>query len=138
MIGVCLYWDNDFVKGIGAKRYYSYTKQTAKAFGATHLFWIGIEKESLVNDREIITEVFDSVNEVMKAYKKKRFVFVDPDGAYTLKTLPPVDDVIFFFGPDGDKLPVPKKEYSLKINSNIELYAHVAMGIVLHGLNNNQ
>jgi hypothetical protein len=139
MIGVCLYWDNDFVKGIGAKRYYSYVKQTAKAFGATHLFWIGITKESLVIDQEIVTEVYDNTRDIMKKYPSVAHIFVDPAGDPDLKKMPVNKQAIFYFGPDGEKLPIDKKaDFVLRVESKIELYAHVTMGIVLHGFNNHR
>jgi len=139
MIGVCLYWDIDIEKGLGMKRYYNFSKQTAKAFGATHLIWIGIDNDYLIADREIKTLRYDSLDDVIRNFQSEKHVFLTLDGTPLKAYKHPDDNVIYFVGSDFEGFSaekIPKGADKVKINADIELYAHVAMGVVLSNRRN--
>jgi hypothetical protein len=111
-------------------------KQTAKALGATHLLWVqGPHAIPEVADQEISRHIYSSIVDIRAAYPSATFVFLDTEGTSIKNYVHPPEDVIYVVGEDTQglsNLQPQEGEDIIRISSSIELWSHVAAGIVLY------
>lgn len=137
MLGVATIWNETFATGLGQKRWYNLYKQTAKAFGATHLLWVEDRFTTPeIVDQEITAETYQTFGDVRTQYQNVTFVFLDPSSNLMLYDYThPVGDTIYVVGTDESGLSGLDKEVGedlVSICGVLELWSPIALGIALH------
>jgi len=154
MLGVIGFWDNAnwlYELSVAEKKYLSFWRISAKAFGVDKLIMIDLDgRNPVCGDTEIEFEIYSTLEEALDAYPNANIVFLEnetavPDGI-SYENLNdfehPSEDVIYIFGSDFSGLALQSldNEYIEKGTVvNVEMpvnasypWATVMMGIVLY------
>lgn len=138
MIAVIVHWENaDWVyrqKGASGKvlKYYTHT---LKAFGCNKLLLVDIDRmEPLVADAEIDFTAFPTLGKAKASLEGFTFVLVESlPAAQSLKKFKhPKGDTCYIIGSDYGELAPAKEDLVVSISTEIPLWSHVALAIVLN------
>jgi hypothetical protein len=137
-ITVIVHWENaDWVykHKDATRKILKYYTHTLKSFGYNKLLLVDVDKTNpIISDAEIDFSVFPTLKKAMVSLKNFTFVFVEnlPDAVNLKEFKHPKGDTCYIIGSDYGELIPGKKDLAVKISTEIPLWSHVAMAIILN------